>query len=150
MQARFTFKIQQILHGKYWLRWLLGAYSTTPCALVGPVKCRVCVDELVPILSWWLNGVIKPLFASLSFVRGINRWPVNSPHKRPVTRKMFPFDDVIILKMEHQNTPMAKCKIAVSPLLTHWRYCSLAPNYRHVVVKAMAAAATSPIGPPRG
>ena len=29
--------------------------------------------------------------ASLAFVRG----PVNSPHKWPVTRKMFPFDDVI-------------------------------------------------------
>ena len=34
--------------------------------------------------------------ASLSFVRGIHRWPVNSPHKWPVTRKMFPFDDVIM------------------------------------------------------
>ena len=33
--------------------------------------------------------------ASLVFVRGIHRWPVNSPHKGPVTRKMFPFDDVI-------------------------------------------------------
>ena len=27
---------------------------------------------------------------------GIHRWPVNSPHKWPVTRKMFPFDDVIM------------------------------------------------------
>ena len=34
--------------------------------------------------------------ASLAFVRGIHRWSVNSPHKRPVTRKMFPFDDVIM------------------------------------------------------
>ena len=34
--------------------------------------------------------------ASLAFVRGIHRWPVNSPHKGPVTRKMFPFDDVIL------------------------------------------------------
>ena len=31
---------------------------------------------------------------SLAFVRGIHRWPVNSPHKWPVTQKMFPFDDV--------------------------------------------------------
>ena len=30
--------------------------------------------------------------ASLAFVRGIHRWP----HKWPVTRKMFPFDDVIM------------------------------------------------------
>ena len=34
--------------------------------------------------------------ASLAFVRGIHRWPVKSPHKGPVTRKMFPFDDVIM------------------------------------------------------
>ena len=34
--------------------------------------------------------------ASLAFARGIHRGLVNSPHKCPVTRKMFPFDDVII------------------------------------------------------
>ena len=34
--------------------------------------------------------------ASLAFVRGSHRLSVNSPHKGPVTRKMFPFDDVII------------------------------------------------------
>ena len=34
--------------------------------------------------------------ASLAFVRGIHQRPVNSPHKWPVTRKMFPFDDVIM------------------------------------------------------
>ena len=33
---------------------------------------------------------------SLAFVRGIHRGPVNSPHKWPVTRKMVPFDDVIM------------------------------------------------------
>ena len=35
--------------------------------------------------------------ASLAFVRGIHRGPVNSPHKGPVTRKMLPFDDVIMV-----------------------------------------------------
>ena len=34
--------------------------------------------------------------ASLAFVQGIHRWPVNSPHKWSVTRKIFPFDDVIM------------------------------------------------------
>ena len=34
---------------------------------------------------------------SLVFVRGIHRGPVNSPHKGPVTRKKFPFDDVIMI-----------------------------------------------------
>ena len=42
--------------------------------------------------------------ASLAFVRGIHWWPVDSPHKGPVTRKMFPFDDVImthVVPVEH-------------------------------------------------
>ena len=34
--------------------------------------------------------------ASLAFVRGNQRRPVNSPLKGPVTRKMFPSDDVIM------------------------------------------------------
>ena len=34
--------------------------------------------------------------ASLAFVWGIHRWPVNSPHKWPVTWEMFPFGDVIM------------------------------------------------------
>ena len=34
--------------------------------------------------------------ASLAFVWGNHRGPVTSPHKWPVTRKMFPFDDVIM------------------------------------------------------
>ena len=34
--------------------------------------------------------------APLAFVGGIHRWPMNSPHRGPVTREMFPFDDVIM------------------------------------------------------
>ena len=37
--------------------------------------------------------------ASLAFVRGIHRSPVNYPHKWPVTRKMLPFDDVIMIQL---------------------------------------------------
>ena len=35
--------------------------------------------------------------ASLAFVLGIHRSPMNFPHKWPLTRKMFPLDDVIML-----------------------------------------------------
>ena len=38
--------------------------------------------------------------ASLAFVQGIHRWPVNPPYKWPVTRKMFPFDDVIMCTVQ--------------------------------------------------
>ena len=41
--------------------------------------------------------------ASLTFVRGIHRGPVNSPRKGPVTRKMFLFDDVIMIASFHWN-----------------------------------------------
>ena len=41
--------------------------------------------------------------ASLAFVRGIHRWPVNSLHKGLVTWKMFPFDDVLMLKNQTRN-----------------------------------------------
>ena len=39
--------------------------------------------------------------APLAFVQGIHRWPLNFPHKWPVTQKMFPFDDII---MDLDNT----------------------------------------------
>ena len=35
--------------------------------------------------------------ASLAFLKGIHPSPVDSPHKGPVTQKMFPFDGVIML-----------------------------------------------------
>ena len=37
--------------------------------------------------------------ASLAFVWGIHRGPVNSLHKWPVARKMYPFDDVIVVTL---------------------------------------------------
>ena len=55
-----------------------------------------------PTIVYWTvysgadEKINKKSSASLAFVRGIHRWPVNSPHKGPVTRKKFPFDDVIM------------------------------------------------------
>ena len=40
--------------------------------------------------------------APLTFVKGMHQWPVNSPHKGPVTQKMLPFDDVIMLMQNHR------------------------------------------------
>ena len=54
--------------------------------------------------------------ASLAFVRGIHRGPVNSPHKWPVTRKMFPFDDVIMLG--HKSG-------TILWLVCYYRFCEL-------------------------
>ena len=56
--------------------------------------------------------------ASLAFVREIQRGPVNSPHKWPVTRKMFPCDDVIMSsECPDQLWNVRRC---VEKWLTHW------------------------------
>ena len=49
--------------------------------------------------------------ASLAFVRGIHRCPVNSPHKGPVTRKVLPFDDVIMSCSSPYEIPIACANI---------------------------------------
>ena len=64
--------------------------------------------------------------ASLAFVWGIHRWPVNSPHKWPVTRKMFPWDDVLmrdtIKTASHRRlwciSLRVSCLLSWPPLLT--------------------------------
>ena len=75
--------------------------------------------------------------ASLAFVRGIHRGPVNSPHKGTVTRKMFPFDDVIMDFTDDESMlvqVLIQCRQAtshylnrswprlLSPYVSIWRY----------------------------
>ena len=55
--------------------------------------------------------------ASLAFVRGIHRGPVNSPHKWPVTRKMFPFDDVIMKSNNWSHGDISRCFVVFSKLI---------------------------------
>ena len=50
--------------------------------------------------------------ASLAFVWGINRGPVNSPHKWPVTQKIFAFDDVI-MRMGDNSIVLSKTQITI-------------------------------------
>ena len=50
-------------------------------------------------------------------MRGIHRWPVNSPHKGPVTRKMFPFDDVIMYAWGVEYTFIAIRKARVIQMM---------------------------------
>ena len=57
------------------------------------------ITSLTNVYSTVLSGADQSKHqssASLAFVWEIHRWPVNFPHKWPVTRKIFPFDDVIM------------------------------------------------------
>ena len=60
--------------------------------------------------------------ASLAFVRGIHRWLVHSPHKWPVTRKMFPFDDAIMVSSTHPDISLriSRLKLTVIWLLSQF------------------------------
>ena len=72
--------------------------------------------------------------ASLAFVWGIHRGPVNSPHNGLVTRKMFKFDDVTMCKednikiwsncengmVEHEDFPQAPNGIWNSVKKNNW------------------------------
>ena len=64
---------------------------------MGPMASQI--TSLTIVYSTVYSGTYQRKHQSsvlLGFVQGIHRWPVNSPHKWPVTRKMFPFDDVIM------------------------------------------------------
>ena len=83
--------------------------------------------------------------ASLAFVRGIHRGPVNSPHKWPVARKMFPFDDVIMsshkgqwrgalvfsLRLNKRLTKQSWCRWFETPSRSLWRHCNDFAHFLH-------------------
>ena len=73
--------------------------------------------------------------ASLAFVRGIHRGPVNSPHKGPVTRKMFPFDDVF---MKHINEVYHSQKPAWNWCLhsLSWWQCMLLNGFTTLILQS--------------
>ena len=64
--------------------------------------------------------------ASLAFVRGIHRWPVNSLHKWPVTRRRFPLDDVIMV-----NSRQAVISTNADPI--HWHKCTALGGDKFIV-----------------
>ena len=65
--------------------------------------------------DWLLNRSFRPRSKKTLQLRvtglcaGNSPWPVNSPHKGPATRKMFPFDDVIMGNPKGWGTPCGKC-----------------------------------------
>ena len=60
--------------------------------------------------------------ASLAFVRAIHRWPVNSQHKWPVTRKMFPYDDVVIWCSTIRSRDLYSCLLGTFLDVAHGTY----------------------------
>ena len=62
------------------------------------------ITSLTIVYSTVYSGADQKTYlssVSLLFVRRIHRWPLNSPHKGPITRKMFPINDVIMARREN-------------------------------------------------
>ena len=71
-------------------------------AIMSEMASQITVVSIVCSTVWsGANQRKHQSSVSLAFVRGIHRSPVDSPHKRPVTRKLFPFDDVIMYLRPH-------------------------------------------------
>ena len=55
----------------------------------------------VSIICWTIYSVVEQRkhqsSVSLAFVREIHQWLVDSPHKGLATRKMFPFDGIVMI-----------------------------------------------------
>ena len=81
---------------------------------------------------------------SLAFVWGIHRWPVYSPHKGPVTRKIFPFDDVIVRKRDFARFgyPVLLYYMCYWPALWAKWACRLSAIVENIVVLSFACQLT--------
>ena len=80
-----------------WTSWLLKSLTHYIDAIMSAMASQI--TSLTVVYSTVYSDADQRKHqssASLAFVWGIHRGPVNSPHKGPVTRKMFPFDDVIM------------------------------------------------------
>ena len=71
--------------------------------------------------------------ASLAFVRGIHRGPVNSPSKGPVTRKIFPFDDVIMVRYAYASLHASFWQHGCDSCDRETRSCVLLTYMHHIV-----------------
>ena len=73
-------------------------------AIMGAITSRITSLTIVyPTVYSHADQRKHQSSASLVFVRGIHRGPVNSRHKWPITRKMFPFHDVIMVFTKQQQ-----------------------------------------------
>ena len=96
--------------------FFLEATDTAPGTLAqcGEVIMTAMASQITGVLIICLtvcSGIeskktSKP--ALLTFMRGIHRWQVDSPHKGPLTRRMFPFDDVIMVSRGCARTRTGK------------------------------------------
>ena len=99
--------IIQSYHWPFWIRFTALQWRHNECDSVSNHQPHDCL----------LNRLFRHISKKTSKLRvtglcvGIHRWPVNSPHKGPVTGKMFPFDDVIMENTSADTSVLISVKI---------------------------------------
>ena len=82
-------------HGE-WTNWSLSAFYSD--VIMGTLVSQV--TSLTIVYSTVYSGAETSKLCVTGILQGIHRSPVNSMHKWPVTRKMFPFDGVIMARLQ--------------------------------------------------
>ena len=118
----FVFSLPVTTHGQW--NWviivLIGSNKIFERAMIGRLYIGNYIDAILTTTASQITSltiVYSTVYsgadqrkhqssASLASVRVIHRGPVNSPHKWPVPRKMFPFDDVIMPRRQKSNSSL--------------------------------------------
>ena len=89
-------KKQRFLHElhSFTMHWKGGHYNEVIMSAV--VSEIISLPIVYPTVYSGADQRKHQSSASLALVQGIHWWPVNSPHKGPVTLNMFPFNDGIM------------------------------------------------------
>ena len=102
------------------IAWFLFIFSTSNVCHHGDIRMGAIASQITSLMIVY-STVYSAAHqrkhqssTSLAFVRGIHRGPMNSPHKWPVTRKMFPFDDVIMCVIQGTQYPYYDMKCILS------------------------------------
>ena len=92
---------QMLLNGTYWRHTRIIHYTDNIMSAMASQITSFTIAYRTVYLG--VDQRKDQSSASLAFVWGIQPRPVNSPHKRPVTWKMCPFDDVIMYRAAEKD-----------------------------------------------
>ena len=105
------------------VEWLIVHYNDV---IMRAMASQIPDIPIVCSIICWGTDKKHQNFESLAFVRGLHRWQVDSPHKGPVPRKMFPFDDVL---MQWPHCELSRKPPGMFNLLHYWEITIFFANF---------------------
>ena len=91
--SRFGSRFVDLCFGLILANFTSGFHASTHYSDVMMSAVTFQITDVSVVCSTVCSGADQ---RKLAFVREIDRWPSDSPHKGPVTRKIFPFGDLIM------------------------------------------------------